>query len=48
VLGSSGIGISVEPHQQEEVDLVPRMRGGFGLICTDHDWAGMAPNIVVQ
>lgn len=47
-MGSSGVGIVVEPHQQRDVDLVARRRGEFVLICADHDWAGMTANIVVE
>jgi uncharacterized cupredoxin-like copper-binding protein len=48
VMASSGIGITVEPHQQKDVDLIARLPGHFGLICADHDWAGMTANILVE
>jgi uncharacterized cupredoxin-like copper-binding protein len=48
VVGSSGVGIVVAPHQQRDIDLIARLSGHFGLICTDHDWAGMTANIVVE
>jgi len=48
ILGSSGIGVPVEPHQQKDVEFVARVPGHFGLICADHDWAGMVADIVVE
>lgn len=48
LIGSSGIGISVEPHQHKVVDLIARLQGHFGLICADHDWAGMTADIFVE
>jgi uncharacterized cupredoxin-like copper-binding protein len=48
LIGSSGIGITVEPQQQKDVDLIARLPGHFGLICADHDWAGMTANINVK
>lgn len=48
VMGSSGIGIPVNPHQQKDVEFIARMRGHFGLICADHDWAGMTADILVE
>jgi uncharacterized cupredoxin-like copper-binding protein len=48
MLGSSGIGITVEPHQEKDVDLVAHVPGDFGLICADHDWAGMTGHITVE
>jgi plastocyanin len=47
-MGSSGVGIVVEPHQQRDIDLIARRRGDFALICADHDWAGMTASIVVE
>ena len=48
VIGASGVGVTVEPHQGKNVDLVPRLRGHFGLTCADHDWAGMKAEIFVE
>ena len=48
VIGASGMGIPVEPHQQKDVDLVPRLQGNFSLLCADHDWAGMTADILVE
>jgi plastocyanin len=48
VMGSSGIGITVEPHQEKDVDFIARLPGHFGLICADHDWAGMTADIFVE
>jgi len=48
VVGSSGVGIVVDPHQERDIDLIARLPGHFGLICADHDWAGMTANIVVD
>ncbi len=48
VMGSSGIGISVNPHQQKDVEFIARVPGNFGLICADHDWAGMTADIFVE
>jgi uncharacterized cupredoxin-like copper-binding protein len=48
VMRSSGIGIPVEPHQQKDVQFIARMPGHFGLICADHDWAGMTADILVE
>jgi hypothetical protein len=47
-MGSSGIGIAVEPHQKKDVDLIARLPGDFDLICADHDWAGMTADIFVE
>jgi hypothetical protein len=48
VMGSSGTGIPVDPHQQKDVDFVARLPGHFGLLCADHDWAGMTADILVE
>jgi hypothetical protein len=48
VMASSGIGITVEPHQQKDVDFIARLSGHFRLICADHNWAGMTANIIVE
>jgi uncharacterized cupredoxin-like copper-binding protein len=48
VVGSSGVGIVVAPHQQRDIDLIARRAGHYGLICADHDWAGMTANIIVE
>jgi len=48
VMGSSGISITVEPHQEKDVDFIARQQGHFGLICADHDWAGMTADIFVE
>jgi hypothetical protein len=48
MVGSSGIGIPVNPHQQKDVDFIARTPGDFGLMCADHDWAGMKAEILVQ
>ena len=48
VMGSSGIAITVEPHQEKDVDFIARLPGHFGLICADHDWAGMTADIFVE
>jgi plastocyanin len=48
VFGSSGIGIQVDPKEQKDVEFVARVPGHFGLICADHDWAGMTADIVVK
>ena len=48
VIASSGIGITVEPHQQKDVYFIARLPGHFGLICADHDWAGMTADILVE
>jgi uncharacterized cupredoxin-like copper-binding protein len=48
VVGSSGVGIVVAPHQQRDIDLIARLPGHFGLTCADHDWAGMTADIVVE
>jgi uncharacterized cupredoxin-like copper-binding protein len=48
VVGSSGVGIVVAPHQQRDIDLIARLPGHYGLTCADHDWAGMTANIVVE
>jgi uncharacterized cupredoxin-like copper-binding protein len=48
VVGSSGIGIPVNPYQLKDVDFIARTPGDFGLMCADHDWAGMKAEILVQ
>jgi hypothetical protein len=48
VVGSSGIGIPVNPHEQKDVEFVAHMPSHFGLICADHDWAGMTADILVD
>jgi plastocyanin len=48
VMGSSGIGISVNPHDHKDVEFIARLSGQFGLICADHDWAGMRADIFVK
>ena len=48
VVGSSGVGIVVAPHQQRDIDLIARLPGHYGLTCADHDWAGMTADIVVE
>ena len=48
VIGSSGISITVEPHLEKDVDFIARLPGHFGLICADHDWAGMTADIFVE
>lgn len=48
VMRSSGIGIPIDPHQRKDVEFIARMPGHFGLICADHDWAGMTADILVE
>lgn len=48
LIGSSGVGITVEPRQEKDVYLIARLPGRFGLICADHDWAGMTAEILVK
>jgi uncharacterized cupredoxin-like copper-binding protein len=48
VLSSSGVGVTVEPKQQKDVDFVARLPGHFGLVCADHNWAGMTADIFVE
>lgn len=48
LMRSSSVGIPVDPHQQVDVDFIARKPGHFGLICADHDWAGMTADILVE
>jgi len=48
VMGSCGISITVEPHQEKDVELIARLPRHFGLICAHHDWAGMSADIFPQ
>lgn len=48
VVGSSTIGVSVAPHEEKDVALIATLPGHFRLICSDHDWAGMTAEIVVE
>jgi uncharacterized cupredoxin-like copper-binding protein len=48
VLVAAGNDVVVQPGEQKELDFVPRQRGEFGLICADHDWAGMIGGIVIE
>jgi plastocyanin len=47
-MGSSTIGITVAPQEVKDVDLIATLPGAFGLICSDHDWAGMIGEIIVE
>jgi uncharacterized cupredoxin-like copper-binding protein len=40
--------ILIQPGEQKDVYLVPKGTGRYPLICTDHDWAGMTGEIVVE
>ena len=40
--------ILIQPGEQKDVYLVPKGTGRYPLICSDHDWAGMTGEIVVE
>jgi hypothetical protein len=48
IIASSGIGVTVEPQQEKDMYFIARLPGRIGLICADHDWAGMTAEILVR
>lgn len=48
VLARSGTQLSVWPSKRKEVYFIAGQSGFYGLVCADHDWAGMAMNIEVK
>jgi len=48
VIGSYGKEIVVQPGQTRDLYFVARAPGRYGLICADHDWAGMTGGITIQ
>ncbi|HUN47940.1 MAG TPA: cupredoxin domain-containing protein [Stellaceae bacterium] len=48
VIGSYGKEIVVPPGQGKDLYFIARAPGRYGLICADHDWAGMTGGITVQ
>jgi len=38
----------VQPGESKDLVFRPRLAGHYGLICADHDWAGMTGEIVVE
>lgn len=45
---NGGQQVAVSPGGSVDVDFVPNMAGQYGLICADHDWAGMIGYIIVK
>lgn len=38
----------LQPGEQEDLYLVPRLAGRYPFACADHDWAGMTGEIIVE
>lgn len=44
----AGNEVLLQPGEQKDVLFMPRAPGHYGLICADHDWAGMIGEIVIE
>lgn len=48
VVGTYGTEIVMRPGDKKDLFFIARQSGTFKLICSDHDWAGMVGEIVVE
>jgi uncharacterized cupredoxin-like copper-binding protein len=48
VLNADKTEIVIHPGEAKDLTFMPKEAGHFGLICSDHDWAGMTGTITVK
>jgi uncharacterized cupredoxin-like copper-binding protein len=48
VLVEAGNEIVLQPKEQKDLYFVPKQSGRYELTCSDHDWAGMTGEIIVE
>jgi uncharacterized cupredoxin-like copper-binding protein len=47
-LTRSGTQLSIQPSDRKDIYFIARQSGSYGMVCADHDWAGMTMNIEVK
>jgi uncharacterized cupredoxin-like copper-binding protein len=48
VLNADRTEIEIAPGSAKELDFVPQQAGRYPLRCSDHDWAGMTGEIIIE